>query len=107
MSGADPVQAAGVRVEGEFTIYRAAELCEVFKTALGAVAEAGELDVDLCEVSEMDSAGLQLLLATKKSARAANRELRLTGASAAVTEVLRTLRLEAHFADLASGAALN
>jgi len=98
---AEPARAA-FRVEGELTIYRAAELWDALKAQLADVPEAACLEIDLSAVSEMDSAGVQLLLATKKSARASGRELRLAGRSAAVDEVLGTLRLDAHFADVSA-----
>jgi len=83
-----------MNIEGELTIYRAAEL----RTALqAALAAGGDLEVDLSGVTEMDSAGVQLLMAAKNSARATQRELRLTGHSAAVLEVFETLDLAAHF----------
>jgi anti-sigma B factor antagonist len=83
-------------IEGELTIYRAAELCEALKSALAA---GGELEVNLAGVTEMDSAGVQLLMAAKKSAQAAQRTLRLVGHSPAVLEVFEMLDLAAHFGD--------
>ena len=88
-----------LRIEGELTIYRAAELCDVLKAALAAVPEHGTLGLDLRAVSELDSAGAQLLLAAQKSALATGRTLRVTASSAAVDEVLAILRLERQFAD--------
>lgn len=90
------------RIAGELSIYRAAELCDALKTALAGVAGGQELEVDLSEVTEMDSAGVQLLMAAKKTARACGREVRLTGRSPAVDEVLEALRLGPHFADVST-----
>ncbi len=87
------------RIDGEFTIYRAAELAAALKAALAAVPDGGALEVDLSEVSEMDSAGVQLLLAAKRSADETGRALRLAGRSAAVSEVLAILRLTDHFGE--------
>jgi anti-anti-sigma factor len=87
-------------IDGELTIYRAAELCDALKTVLGGLSDGLALEVDLSSVTEMDSAGVQLLLAAKKSARACGRDLRITGRSPAVDEVFETLRLGAHFADM-------
>ena len=86
-----------LRIEGELTIYRAAELCEVLKDSLAAVPERGTLGLDLCAVTEMDSAGAQLLLAAQKSASATGRALRVTATSAAADEVLAILRLATQF----------
>jgi anti-anti-sigma factor len=88
------------RVDGELTIYRVAELCDAFKTVMAGIADGHELEVDLSDVTEMDSAGVQLLMAAKKTARASGRDVRITGRSPAVEEVLETLRLGAHFADM-------
>lgn len=79
-------------IEGEMTIYRAAELCAVLQAALKA--GDGELALDLSAVTEIDSAGVQLLLAAGKSAAAAQRELRLVARSPAVDEALVFLGLE-------------
>ena len=85
-----------LRIDGELTIYRAAELKQ---TLLAAVAEHAELEVDLSQVSEFDSAGLQLLLLAKREAGAAGRTLRLVDHSPAVVEVLDLFDLVAHFGD--------
>lgn len=83
-------------IDGEFTIYRASELHAVLKDALAA---GGDLEIDLAGVSEMDSAGVQLLMAAKKTAAASQREMRLVGHSPAVLEVFEALDLAGHFGD--------
>jgi len=83
-------------LDGELTIYRAAEVCELLKTALAAPAD---LELSLAGVTEMDSAGVQLLMAAKKSAMASQRALRLIDHSPAVLEVFEMLDLAAHFGD--------
>ncbi|HSI47483.1 MAG TPA: STAS domain-containing protein [Ideonella sp.] len=87
---------AVLAIEGELTIYRAAELCEELKAAQ---ASAAELEINLAGVTEMDSAGVQLLMAAKKSAQVTQRTLRLVGHSPAVLEVFEILDLAAHFGD--------
>ena len=86
-----------LRIDGELTIYRAAELAAALRTALAAVAEGGALDLDLSEVAEMDSAGVQLLMAARRSTDDSGRVLRLAGSPPAVAEVFRTLQLASHF----------
>lgn len=86
-------------IEGELTIYRAAELRDVLLAALVAVAEGGDLELNLAAVTEMDSAGVQLLMATKKTMAATRRELRLVEHSPAVLEVFELLDLAGHFGD--------
>ena len=85
-----------VCIEGEFTIYRAAELKPVL---LDAVARKSVVEVDLSQVSEFDTAGLQILMLAKRSAVAAQRELRLVRHSPAVVDVLQLLDLAAFFGD--------
>jgi len=85
-------------IAGELTIYRAAELCESLKTVLAGLPDGGDLEIDLSAVTEMDSAGAQLLMAVRKSTRASNHGLRLVNPSAAVDEVFETLQLAPHFA---------
>jgi anti-sigma B factor antagonist len=85
-----------LRIEGELTIYRAAELKQAL---LDAVAGAALLEVDLSGVTEIDTAGLQLLMLAKKTAQAAQRELRLVAHSPAVIDVFELLNLAAYFGD--------
>jgi anti-anti-sigma factor len=91
MTEAHPVSI--LRIEGELTIYRAEELCLTFRNALAA---GSDLEVDLSAVTEMDSAGVQLLIAAKKAAGAMQREVRLTEHSAAVREIFEILDLDTH-----------
>jgi anti-anti-sigma regulatory factor len=50
-------------------------------------------------VSEIDTAGVQLLMLAKQAALARNSELRLTGHSPAVLEVFELLNVAAYFSD--------
>ncbi|WP_457422648.1 STAS domain-containing protein [Roseateles sp. P5_E7] len=88
---------ATLALDGELSIYRAAELKPLLLQAL-AKADAG-LEIDLSGVTEFDSAGLQLLMLAKQQARALKRELRLVGHSPAVLEVFELLNVAAHFGD--------
>jgi anti-anti-sigma factor len=94
-----------LRIEGELTIYRAAQLCDVLKGSLAAVPERATLALDLSAVTEMDSAGAQLLISAQKSARSTGRALRIAASNAAVDEVLAILRLELQFPDTPLSAA--
>ena len=84
-------------IDGELTIYRAAELRGMLQGALeAALAAESDLALDLSAVTEMDSAGVQLLLAAKKSLQARERDLQLIAPSEAVLEVLDFLDLSDH-----------
>lgn len=85
-----------LRIEGEMTIYRATELKQTLQAALDA---AGALEIDLSSVTELDTAGVQLLIAAKKTAQVKQQELRLTAHSAAVLDVLEIFNLVSYFGD--------
>jgi anti-sigma B factor antagonist len=81
-------------IDGELTIYRAAEL----QAALAqAIAGPDALALDLSGVTDIDGAGVQLLLAAKKSAPA----LTVQRPSPAVLEAFELLDLLAHFGSAA------
>jgi anti-anti-sigma factor len=84
-------------LEGELTIYRAAELRATLQAALAGLPAGSELELDLAAVTAIDSAGVQLLISAGKTARAGQCELRLAGHSVAVTEVFAALDLAALF----------
>lgn len=84
---------AALRIEGELTIFRAMELKPVL------LAEPLPQEIDLAGVTEIDTAGVQLLMLAKRSALAQQRELRLVGHSPAVIEVFELLNVAAYFGD--------
>lgn len=88
-----PVNSEPLRLEGEMTIYRAAEL----KDAVLAAAA-----LDLAAVEEIDTAGLQLLLLARREAHAAGRAWRIGARSAAVDDAIALLGLAEHLGELAS-----
>ncbi|RJG01198.1 STAS domain-containing protein [Noviherbaspirillum sedimenti] len=94
---ANPDSGASVlRIEGEMSIFRAAELKSML---LASLDNSATLEIDLSAVTEFDTAGVQLLMAAKKAAQARQRELRLTAHSAAVLEVFELFDLGAYFGD--------
>lgn len=88
MSDAAAVADQVLRVEGEMSIYRAVELKEQM-FGRGPALPA----IDLSAVTELDTAGVQLLLLAQREARAHGSELSLTAPSEAVREVLTLLGL--------------
>jgi len=84
----------GLTLEGELTIGRAAELKEALLVWLD---EHVGLELDLSKVTELDTAGVQLLLLTKQTADATGKVLRLVEQSLAVREVFELLHLAGHF----------
>jgi anti-sigma B factor antagonist len=85
-----------IALDGELSIYRAADVKSLLQTELKRCAV---LEVDLAGVTEIDSAGIQVLILAKLMARDENRELRLVHHSAAVREVFERLALERWFGD--------
>ena len=79
-----------IHFEGDLTIYEAAQVRE---SLLALVDGAGAVELDLAEVGEIDSAGLQLLLATALTLAANGGSLCLARASAAVAEAIGLLGL--------------
>ncbi|MDD2810054.1 STAS domain-containing protein [Rhodoferax sp.] len=88
MSAANPL-----RIEGELTIFRAMELKPVL------LAEPPVDEIDLSGVTDLDTAGVQLLMLAKKTAQAQQRALRLVRHSPAVLEVFELLNVAAYFGD--------
>jgi anti-anti-sigma factor len=82
-------------IEGELTIYTAADS----KPKLLGALRAPATEFDLSQVTEIDSAGLQLLLLAKREARAAGIELHFTGHSSAVIDCFDLCDLGAVFGD--------
>lgn len=85
-------------LEGELTIYRAAELKEAILTALD---QESLLELDLSGVTELDTAGVQLLMLARRTATA-SKSVRLLAPSSAVREVFELLHLDAYFGNSAS-----
>lgn len=85
-----------VHAAGEMTIYSAAELKPALLEAMG---QSDEIEIDLSNVSEMDTSGVQLLMLVKREAGAAGKALALSGHSPAVLEVFELLGLGGWFGD--------
>lgn len=84
------------RMAGEMTIYHAAEI----KGELLPCLDCGtEVEIDLSDVSEMDTAGFQLLLLLKREAANTGKLLRLVAHSPATLEVLDLFNMASHFGD--------
>jgi anti-sigma B factor antagonist len=83
-------------IAGELTIYTAASE----KQSLQAFLETSDdLELNLSQVSEMDSAGLQVLIVLKQEAARRNKKLRYAMHSKAVLEVLEMSNMTSSFGD--------
>ena len=79
-------ETAHVTIDGELTIYTAAELSAELLPRLGSTPQ---MQIDLSQITEMDGAGLQRLIMVTREASKAGTALTLTGHSKAVLESLQ------------------
>lgn len=85
-----------IALDGALNIYRAADVKALLQDEL---TRCTVLEVDLAGVTEIDSAGVQVLILAKLMARDENRELRLVHHSDPVKDVFQRLALERWFGD--------
>ena len=85
-----------IGMEGEMTIYAATQIKE---SLLSAMAGCTELEINLGQVSEIDSAGLQLLALVKREAADSNKPLHFVAHSQAVLGMLDMCNLAGVFGD--------
>lgn len=85
-----------LRIEQDLTIYTAAEM----KAQLMDMLESdAEIELDLSQVNELDTAGLQLLILAKRECLARNGNLHLVSHSPAVLDVLNLCNMVQYFGD--------
>jgi anti-anti-sigma factor len=85
-----------LQVEGEFTIYNAQQIRDGL---LAHLASGTGIEVDLGGVTEMDTAGFQLLLAAKREGARLGKAVRYLAHSQAVLEVIDLYDMAAQFGD--------
>lgn len=84
------------QLTGELCIYGAASLKPRLLDLLGPGTTC---DIDLSQISEIDSAGIQLLMMARRVAEKCGCALSYSGHSAAVEEVMRLFHLSPDFSD--------
>lgn len=85
-----------IRIEGDMTVYNALDLKHELAPCL---SKAPHLELDLSQVNEMDSAGLQLLILLKREATKRGMRLALISHSPAVTDVIDIFNMAGYFGD--------
>jgi anti-anti-sigma factor len=80
-----PDGSAALRLSGELTIYHAAALRDAL---LPLAAEAGAWTLDLSGVTDIDSAGIQVLLAARRTLAVRGAVVRLTACGGAAQDAL-------------------
>lgn len=96
---------AVVKLDGELTIFNARETADLL---LAPLPECVGLEVDLSGITEIDSAGLQVMIAAKRLAGSRGLPLSFVGHSPAVLDMLDLTDLAGFFGDpmlIAGGAA--
>lgn len=83
-------------IRDDLSIYHAAGLKQAL---LEPLSRASEIEVDLSQVAEMDSAGLQLLVLLKREAAAAGKRVSFSGHSPAVIRLLDLYNMAGYFGD--------
>lgn len=84
--------------DGQLTIYDAGALKARLQAALEQ-ADGNGLELDLAQVAEIDTAGLQLLLLARRESQRLQRPLRIVAASAALREVVEFCHLGDFFGE--------
>lgn len=98
MSELPKSDAPALAIVGEFTIFTAATLKQVLLDTI-AGSETVEIDVDLSDVSEIDSAGLQLMVMAKREAAASGKNIRFVRHSDPVLDLIDLCDLSGFFGD--------
>lgn len=83
-------------IEGEMNIYTALALKD---RLLSPLDQCADMELDLSGVTDIDSAGVQLLILAKNECGARGKELRITGHSAPVKEIMDLYNLESYIGD--------
>jgi len=83
-----------IRIDNELTIYTANEVNTTIRDALAANSSVA---IDLTGVTEIDTAGLQILLVARKEAILRDRKVRFIGHNHVVIDCLRLMNLANFF----------
>ena len=81
-----------ITLDGDCTIFEAAELGRGLRSAL---EQAGDIDIDLSRVIEMDTSGIQLLLCLRHEQQCRGRGFRIRSLGDAAERLIKTYRLGA------------
>ncbi|WP_409525201.1 STAS domain-containing protein [Nitrincola sp. MINF-07-Sa-05] len=83
-------------LSGELNIYHAADMKPKL---LAALERCTEMELHLADVSEIDTAGLQLLVLIEQEAARTGKPLRLNDHSPAVVDIIQLFDLAGYFGD--------
>ncbi|WP_374324751.1 lipid asymmetry maintenance protein MlaB [Azonexus sp.] len=91
--------APALSIVGEFTIFTAQDCKAQLLALIASIPEGGSGEVDLSGVTEIDSAGLQLMLMAKREAAILGKEMRFVRHSDPVLELIDLCALAGQFGD--------
>lgn len=86
-------------IEDDMTIYEANEQKKELLNALKKIKKDEQMEIDLSNVNEMDTAGLQVLLLIKRTAAKAKKIVLLVAHSPASLDVIDHYNLATYFGD--------
>lgn len=98
MTDSTETASSSLNIGGEFTIFTASELKERLLDTIEHCTSQ-EIEVDLSEVTEIDSAGLQLMIMAKRQATAQSKTLHFCRHSDPVLDLLDLCDLAGFFGD--------
>lgn len=94
-----PISASpAISIAGEFNVFTATTIKERLLDAI-AHAATPDIDIDLSDVTEFDSAGLQLMVMAKREAASRGKQVRFSGHSDAVLDLIELCGLAGFFGD--------
>lgn len=85
-----PAASPALAIAGEFTIFTALETKALLMNAIASAApySDGEIGIELSQVTDIDSAGLQLMVMARREARQQGKRLHFVRCSDSVTELI-------------------
>lgn len=96
---AEAATSPALNIVGEFTIFTAQDCKEQLLALIAATPDGAGGEVDLSGVTEIDSAGLQLMLMAKREAAILGKEVRFVRHSDPVLELIDLCALAGQFGD--------
>jgi len=94
--GTNSPDATRLVIDGDLTIYRAAD---VKRELLDQLEQHDPLELDLSQVAQIDTAGIQLLVLAKRESQRRGTTLRIVAHSQAVQELIDFYNMAAYFGD--------
>ena len=95
----DPFGTADLAIRGEFTVFSALTLKEQLLAVLDGRADQSDVVIDLSDVTEFDSAGLQLMLLVKREAVLVGKTVRFVRHADVVLDLIDLCDLAGEFGD--------